>query len=485
MKQKVLFIAVLFMALVTSQNVLAYDFSAVAPSGQTLYYRIVNGEAHVCPPSASWGSGVSGDLIIPSSVTYNNHTYLVTVLETINNTGPFSGCSGLTSVIIPNTVISIGEYAFHNCSNMTSISIGTGVYNLSRKAFNGCTNLTSVTYNAVNCTMINDASTDYPLFYQSPNITTITIGDSVTNIPAFFFHGCSNLIEIHSNASIAPTCGGFTGVPNTIPIYIPCGSSMSYYSRWSYFSNFVEEPGFTFNAISSDSTMGNVTILTQPTCQNHTAVFNAIANNGYNFSNWSDGNTDNPRSLVVTQDTLITAYFALVSNDTIHDTTYISVHDTTILHDTVYLPYYVHDTTTLYDTFYVNVHDTIIAYVNVPVHDTIIAYINVPVHDTVYLPQYIYDTLWLHDTIIIHDTVYITQEGVDNVDVLNAKVYSNNGQIVVDGAEGNTVWLYDATGRILVTKQDYGTPLRFDILASGTYMIKIGNYPTRKVVVIK
>ena len=35
------------------------------------------------------------------------------------------------------------------------------------------------------------------------------------------------------------------------------------------------------------------------------------------------------------------------------------------------------------------------------------------------------------------------------------------------------------------TKQDYGTPLHFDVPASGTYMIKIGNHPARKVVVIK
>lgn len=52
------------------------------------------------------------------------------------------------------------------------------------------------------------------------------------------------------------------------------------------------------------------------------------------------------------------------------------------------------------------------------------------------------------------------------------------------GAEGNRVTLYDVTGRMLATKRDSYGPLRFDAPASGTYMIKIGNYPARKVAVV-
>ena len=207
----------------------------------------------------------------------------------------------------------------------------------------------------------------------------------------------------------------------------------------------------------------------------------------------------------------------------VHDTTYIDVHDTTYIdvHDTTYIdvPYTVHDTTVVidtvtlteyvpvHDTTYIDVHDT--TYIDVPyaVHDTTV------VTDTVTLTQYdtitntvydtidnfVYDTLtitdtlwltmtdtlWLTDTIIIYDTVYITEEGVDGVDALNAKVYSSQGQIVVEGAEGNMVTLYDINGRALATKRDDYTTLRFDAPASGTYMIKIGRLPAHKVVVIR
>ena len=95
------------------------------------------------------------------------------------------------------------------------------------------------------------------------------------------------------------------------------------------------------------------------------------------------------------------------------------------------------------------------------------------------------DTLWLHDTVTVHDTVYVTGEGIDGAEALNAKVYSSQGQIVVEGADGNTVWLYDVNGRVLATKHDEYTPLRFDVSVSGSYMIKIGNHAARKVVVLR
>ena len=168
------------------------------------------------------------------------------------------------------------------------------------------------------------------------------------------------------------------------------------------------------------------------------------------------------------------AVFVPVDTVHVHDTTYTTLIDT-IVHtvydtiietrfDTIENYIYVHDTNTITE------HDTI--YLPVYIHDTV----NSITVDTIYLPQYI------HDTIIIHDTIVV---GVDEVEAINAKVYFNRGQIVVEGADGNMVTLYDVTGRILATKQDYGTPLRFDIPASGTYMIKIGNYPARKVVVVR
>ncbi len=245
---------------------------------------------------------------------------------------------------------------------------------------------------------------------------------------------------------------------------------------------------------------------------------------GYQFAHWSDGSTYNPYTFAVLEDKDLTAVFIADGEpwqDTVvvYDTTYIDVpvHDTTYIdvpvHDTIYINVPVHDTTYID----VPVHDT--TYIDVPVHDT--TYIDVPVHDTTYITvtdtltvtqydtvtntvydtvdNYVYDTVmvtdtlwltqidtvWLHDTIIVHDTVYITSEGIGDVDAMTAKVYASNGQIVVEGANGNIVTFYDVNGRVLATKRDEFAPLRFNAPASGTYLIKIGNYPARRVVVIR
>lgn len=86
------------------------------------------------------------------------------------------------------------------------------------------------------------------------------------------------------------------------------------------------------------------------------------------------------------------------------------------------------------------------------------------------------------DTLYIHDTLYL---GIGMVDLPNAKIYQHNGEIVVEGAEGNTVTLYDAIGRLLATKRDDATVLRFDVPSPGTYLVRIGAHPARKIVVVR
>ena len=57
-----------------------------------------------------------------------------------------------------------------------------------------------------------------------------------------------------------------------------------------------------------------MTITTQPTQANPQASFSAVPKSGFSFSRWSDGNTQNPRTITVTQDTVIIAYFTAVQD---------------------------------------------------------------------------------------------------------------------------------------------------------------------------
>ncbi len=82
----------------------------------------------------------SGDIIIPSSVEYENNVYTVTSI----GGDAFRDCTTLTSVVIPEGVVSIGNSAFYECTALTSVVIPEGLTSIGSHAFNNCSDLTSV-----------------------------------------------------------------------------------------------------------------------------------------------------------------------------------------------------------------------------------------------------------------------------------------------------------------------------------------------------
>ena len=95
-----------------------------------VYYDISGTTATV----TSGDNKYSGDIVIPESITYNNSKYSVTSIG--NNA--FWGCSGLTSVTIPNSVTSIGDKAFYYCRGLTSVTIPNSVTSIGKSAFKYC-----------------------------------------------------------------------------------------------------------------------------------------------------------------------------------------------------------------------------------------------------------------------------------------------------------------------------------------------------------
>ena len=76
----------------------------------------------------------TGAVVIPETITYEDVTYWVTSI----GYEAFDGCTGLTSVEIPNSVTSIGICAFYNCSGLTSIEIPNSVTSIGDGAFRNC-----------------------------------------------------------------------------------------------------------------------------------------------------------------------------------------------------------------------------------------------------------------------------------------------------------------------------------------------------------
>ena len=431
---KTLFVLLaLLMGTANAYGQYAYDFSSVAPSGQTLYYKIINSSqvGVVHPRSSSTNCDyVSGDLVIPDSVSYCGNIYTVTKLLTHNFImGAFSQCSTLTSVYVPNTVNDIGSYSFTYCNSLEFVHLPDSITDILTETFYACHSLSS-----------------------------ITLGRCVTNIYPKAFALCTALTEIHSLNSVAPNLlsGAFGSTPVNVTIYIPCGSTASYVSEWGgWFSTFVETPVFVLETAVSNEVQGSVEIVSAPTCNAPQATMLATANEGYHFSHWSNGSTENPLTITLTSDTTIVAYFS-IDTFTITATSNNEAMGTVegggvyAYGDTITL------TATANDGFYFSGWSITPGYTEI-----------VTTNPFILIAQDNY-------TAVAHFEADST-ESITGVDARNAKVYMLGGCIVVEGAEGETVHIFDILGR----------SVRNDAIPTGSYLVKVGNHPAQKVIVVE
>ena len=251
----------------------------------------------------------------------------ITIPNSVTSIGEkaFWGCSGLTSITIPNSVTSIGDYAFAWCSGLTSITIPNSVTSIGDGAFYHCYALTSVTIpNRV-------TSIGSEAFAWCSRLTSVTIPNSVTSIGNSAFYWCDGLTSVNVFAEVPPTLGtdAFYNVSTTIPVYVPCGSVSAYQSAegWKAFTNIqVPLAEYSIAVGVNDNKMGTAKVDENTICG---AQISATANYRYRFVQWSDGNTDNPRTLVLTQDTVLTAEFAFALEGQCGDNLYWSYDETT------------------------------------------------------------------------------------------------------------------------------------------------------------
>ena len=131
----------------------------------------------------------------------------------------FFGCSGLTSLTLPAGITSIGDDAFYGCSGLTSITIPNGVTQIDKNAFRDCTGLTSLTLPAnikrigesafENCSGLTSLNLPAGIttigssaFYGCSGLTSLTIPDGVTKIGKYAFSNCSYLTSLTIPSSV-------------------------------------------------------------------------------------------------------------------------------------------------------------------------------------------------------------------------------------------------------------------------------------------
>lgn len=511
MKKKVLFAALALMtALALPQSAMAIVVSAVAPSGQTLYYNLgSNGKAMVCSPTAGWTESTkpTGDLVIPETFTYGIETYTVDGIHS----GAFMDCTGLTSVTMPNSITYIMPYAFCRCSGLTSVFFSDSLILIRENAFYDCVSLTSVAIPPSVTTIGNWA------FLGCSSITDITIPNSVTSIGRSPFGRCTELSSIvvengnavydsrdNCNAIIETATNSLivgiktTTIPNSV---VKIGSG-------AFSSTPLTTVSIPYGVIIIDTSafagcedLTTITIPNSVTTINITAfhgcrslcsinIPNSVTQIGYK----AFGECSNLASVTLPDNiaTIESSTFSECSNLTTitipNSVTKIQIkafyqcsglssidigscvneiegdafkgcsHMAQITCRAVIPPVVANES-----SFYQISRD-------IPLH--------VPEGS---IDSYRTANVWSSFT----NYQPINPEGINEVDGINAKMYSAHGQIMIGNADGNTVTLYDATGRILAIKQSSDQTITFDVPATGTYLVKVGNAPARRVVVVR
>lgn len=299
------------------------------------------------------------------------------VLDTLRQR-TFAECTALRRIEIPATVKEVGAYALYNCDNIYQLTVPASVDTVRENAFYEMSGLRFVTieggnhhfaneafrynswywYNrpsygsvqltsfrgtlaewmtntfasnnanpmmqssnfAVNGEILTDlvvpAGTDTIrpyAFYNDDQLVTITIPASVDTIGAYAFAELNGLEKIVLLGIPKVNEHAFDAVSNDVVVMVPCEKLDSIRDTgWSHFDKFYANgvPMLTFR----NSYGGRATVLQEPTCTDFTARFEAVAGENYTFKAWSDGDTTNPRTMVLEQDEVIGAIWERIAN---------------------------------------------------------------------------------------------------------------------------------------------------------------------------
>ncbi len=189
-------------------SVTSIDYGAFCGCSGLISVTIPNSVTSIRSHAFSGCTGLNSITVDIGNTQYDSRDNCNAIIETETN-NLIAGCKG---TIIPNSVTSIGQYAFEGCSGLTSVNIPNSVTSIGERAFYCCTGLTSVNIgNSV--TLI-----DIQAFSDCTGLTSVNIPNSVTHLGGF--SGCTGLTSLNIPNSVT-YLGDFIGCTGLTSVAIP------------------------------------------------------------------------------------------------------------------------------------------------------------------------------------------------------------------------------------------------------------------------
>ena len=207
-KQRCFRLLLLASAIATSLSAAAYDFESAG-----IYYNITGNNTVEVTYSDRDNNTYSGSVSIPETVTNNGTEYSVTKIGEYAFQGSavtsvsmpeciisidynaFKGCQNLESVTLPESLTTLGSYAFYSCKLLKTIKIPSGVTTIPNDCFSKCSSLESV--------KIPEGVTDIGgSAFSGCNLNALTLPESLEKIGIYAFSGNQSLKSVNISAKV-------------------------------------------------------------------------------------------------------------------------------------------------------------------------------------------------------------------------------------------------------------------------------------------
>ena len=507
---------------------------------------------------------------------FESCTELVTVdmpnsVERLGN-GVFNECAKLEVCHISEGLTRIPEYCFHNCSSLKKVVLNENIFEIRGYAFYGCTGIDSLLCMSKNYVWYNEwpyyawqnvepkylytASCHFPVcpsevivygndidsleLNSGCNVRKMVIGSGVKKIKEQAFNIVDRIDTLIMLPKVAPTLDPrsfYSSSLDSIVVYTDCDAE--YYKDWGFafhsvFGNDIHflytwDGAYTLSLRSDNKDQGKTEYITSVNCDQEISFKAVPSLHYYHFVRWSDGSTDSVRTITLTQDSSLTAFFALNQHTvTIHsaDSTmgsvtgsgvydwgeeveisatanrghhfkswsdgYKNAHRTiTVTKDSSITAYFERNeyhayTYVAHYSFYgtAEVDET-----NPFYHDTItftatpaegMEFVGWSYNGEIVSTENPFKVEVESDTTLGAEFTYAHTDAIAEAAFANAQIFGSEKSIVVKNAAGAMVEIYDATGKTVVKEQRLGTnKATFALPQRGMYIVRLGNTPKK------